>query len=185
MATNRRNHLVVDLLIIAASVVFAILLVKSGVIARALQDANGLKYIGSFIAGIFFTSAFTTAPATAAFVELSAFNSIFAMAALGGLGALFGDLIIFRFVKNRFSADIKYLLALRWKQRISFIFRRRLFRWVSAFLGALIIASPLPDEIGIALLGLSKIKNRNFIIVSYILNTLGILIIGLISRAIL
>ncbi|MFH1193630.1 MAG: hypothetical protein V1661_01400 [bacterium] len=185
MAINRRRHLALDLFIIFISVFLAIILVKSGVLARALQEVSGLKYIGSFIAGIFFTSAFTTAPATAAFVELSAFNSVFVMAILGGAGALFGDLIIFRFVQNRFSSDIKYLLSLGWKQRFNFILHRRMFRWISIFLGALIIASPVPDEIGIALLGLSKMKSSRFMAVSYILNTLGILIIGLIARAVI
>lgn len=181
-----RSRFIIDLFIITASVFAAIILVKSGIIVQILSAAGYAKYIGSFIAGIFFTSAFTTAPATAAFVELSGFNSIIIMALLGGLGALFGDLIIFRFVKDRFAEDIKYLLSLSGWRRLDFIiFHRRLFRWILVFLGALIIASPLPDEIGIAILGISKIKNRNFVIVSYLLNTLGILIIGLLARAII
>lgn len=182
--TNCRFHLITDLFIIFASALLAIFLIKSGIILQILVETQYLKYIGSFIAGIFFTSAFTTAPATAAFVELAQFNSVIIMALLGGLGALAGDLIIFCFVKDRFSSDIRYLLALKGKQRLHFIFHRKLFRWISVFLGALIIASPLPDEIGIALLGMSKIKNRHFVIVSFVLNTLGILIIGLIARAI-
>lgn len=185
MATKSRKHLLVDLFIIATSVLAAIFLIKSGIIVQILSAAQYAKYIGSFAAGIFFTSVFTTAPAVAAFVEIAQFNSIVIMALLGGLGAVLGDLIIFHFVKDRFAADVKYLLALRGWRRLDFmIFHRRLFRWISVFLGALVIASPLPDEIGIALLGLSKIKNRNFIFLSYILNTLGILIIGLISRAV-
>lgn len=181
---NFRRHLIVDLFIIATSVLIAILLVKSGIIVWILSGAGYAKFIGSFIAGIFFTSAFTTAPAAAAFVELSQFNSIIIMAALGGLGALFGDLVIFRFVKDRFAEDVKYLLSLSGWRRLDFIiFHRRLFRWISVFLGALVIASPLPDEIGIAILGISKIKIRNFIIISYLLNTIGILIIGLLARA--
>ena len=181
---KKKKHLIIDLFLIAASVVVAILLVKSGAITRLMGIAGSLKYFGGFIAGIFFTSAFTTAVATAAFAELADFNSAHLIAISGGLGAIAGDLVIFRFVKNRFDIDVRYLLSLTNRQRLYFIFHRRVFRWTAALLGALIIASPLPDEIGIALLGLAKVKIKNFIIVSFALNTAGILIIVLISKAI-
>lgn len=181
---KQQKHLVVDLVIITASVVLAVFLVKSGVIYDFIAGTRSAKYLGAFIAGIFFTSAFTTAPATAAFIELSNFNSVYLMALLGGLGALLGDSVIFRFVKQRFASDVDYLLAMSGRQRLVFIFRRRLFRWITATIGALIIASPLPDEIGIALLGISKIKIGRFAIVSFLLNSLGILIIGLVARAV-
>ena len=179
---SSRRHLIIDLFIIAATVVVAIFLVKSGVIERLIGATGDLKYMGAFIAGIFFTSAFTSAIATVTFVELAQFNSVFLLAILGGLGALIGDLAIFRFVGNRFNADVQYLLSLSGRQRLYFIFHRRLFRWVAATLGALVIASPLPDEIGIALLGLAKIKIKKFMLVSFVLNTIGILIIVLIAK---
>jgi uncharacterized membrane protein YdjX (TVP38/TMEM64 family) len=51
---------------------------------------------------------------------------------------------------------------------------------VYAFAG-LIIASPLPDELGVALLaGFTHIKPWKFAIISYVCNTLGILIMLLI-----
>lgn len=180
---KKKNHLIIDLFIIAVSVVIAIFLVKSGVIAHFIGATRELKYIGAFIAGIFFTSAFTTAIATAAFIELAEFNSIFPLAILGGLGALLGDFLIFRFVKNRFSIDIKYLLSLSNRQRLYFIFHRRLFRWILVFLGALIIASPLPDEMGIAFFGLARMKTEKFAAISFIFNTIGISIIVLIARS--
>ena len=51
-------------------------------------------------------------------------------------------------------------------------------------LGGIIIASPFPDELGISLLGFSKMKTTAFIPVSLIFNFLGILAIGLIAKAI-
>jgi len=58
----------------------------------------------------------------------------------------------------------------------------RLFRWSMVLFGALVIASPLPDEIGLAMMGLSKVKTLLFIPISFSLNAFGILIIGLIAR---
>ena len=49
-----------------------------------------------------------------------------------------------------------------------------------AFAG-LVIASPLPDEIGVSLLGISKIKLYKFIIISFIFNTIGVLLVILSS----
>lgn len=65
------------------------------------------------------------------------------------------------------------------------IFRLRIFRWSIAFLGALVIASPLPDELGLMMLGFSKIKTSFFVPISFLLNFLGILVIGLIAKAIM
>ncbi|MDP2934019.1 MAG: hypothetical protein Q8N81_07910, partial [bacterium] len=101
----------------------------------------------------------------------------------GGLGALIGDLIIFRFVKDRVSEHFYYLMRVSKSERLFSIFKLKLFRWIIPFVGALIIASPLPDEIGVTMLGLSKMKNSYFILLSFLLNSAGILIIGLIAKA--
>ena len=42
---------------------------------------------------------------------------------------------------------------------------------------AIIIASPLPDELGLMLLGASKLTYRQIAILTYIFNTAGILVI--------
>jgi len=44
------------------------------------------------------------------------------------------------------------------------------------------VISPLPDELGLAMMGLSKMKTSLFIPISFILNSLGILAIGLITK---
>ncbi|OGG78335.1 hypothetical protein A3A36_01445 [Candidatus Kaiserbacteria bacterium RIFCSPLOWO2_01_FULL_52_12b] len=62
------------------------------------------------------------------------------------------------------------------------IFRPRLFKWLIPFVGALIIASPLPDEAGLAMMGLSKMKTSVFIPISFALNFLGILAIGIFAK---
>ena len=51
-------------------------------------------------------------------------------------------------------------------------------------LGTLVIASPLPDELGVAMLGLAKTDKKSFLIISYLGNFLGILAIGGVARLI-
>ena len=176
---------VFDVAIIALSVLIAIILVKTEVLVSILASSKELELFGSFIAGMFFTSIFTVAPATVVLAEIAQVNSIFWVALFGGVGAMIGDLIIFRFVKNRLSDDILYLLKKSKSERLVSIFRLRIFRWLIAFLGALIIVSPLPDELGLAMIGFSKIKTSLFIPISFLLNSLGILIIGLIAKAVM
>ena len=183
--SNRKNNLIKDVAIIALSVLIAVILVKTGVFINILASSKKLELFGSFIAGMFFTSVFTAAPATVVLAQIAQVNSVFLVAFFGGIGAMVGDLVIFRFIKNRLSEDILYLLKKSKSERMLSIFRLRIFRWSIAFLGALVIASPLPDELGLMMLGFSKIKTSLFIPISFLLNSLGILVIGLIAKAIM
>ena len=180
---NHANNLVRDLVLVIFSVFIAIILAKTGALESLITSTQEMRFVGSFIAGIFFVSIFTAAPATVALGEIAQSNSVIMTAILGGLGALIGDLIIFRFVKGRVSEPFSYLTKVSKAERIVSIFKLKLFRWIIPFIGALIIASPLPDEIGVAMLGLSKMKNSYFILLSFVLNSAGILIIGLIAKA--
>lgn len=179
---SRRMYVMRDLGIIGLSVILTLILVKNGTLKNLLASVQGITFFGSFFAGIFFTSVFTIAPATVVLAELAQLNSPLEVAFFGGIGALCGDLIIFRFVKDSLGGDIEYLVQKRGGERLSAIFHYKLFKWLIPFLGALIVASPLPDELGLAMMGLSKMKTSLFIPVSFLLNSLGILVIGLIAK---
>ena len=179
---NRGNNLARDLGLIVLSVFIAVILAKTGGLESLITSTQEVRFIGSFIAGIFFVSVFTAAPATVALGEIAQSNSIITVAIIGGLGALIGDLLIFRFIRDKISQDFSYLVKISRTERFFSVFKLKLFRWIIPFAGALIIASPLPDEIGVAMFGLSKMKNSYFILLSFVLNSAGILIIGLISK---
>ena len=173
-----------DLVLIAISLLAAVWLLKSGLVSDLLTVTKGRELLGSFIAGIFFTSVFTTAPATVTLGQIAQANSIWLTALFGALGAVLGDLAILRFFRGVFEARLAALLAHRGPiRRLRAIFRLKLFRWFLLLIGGLIIASPLPDELGISLLGFSKAKRRTFVIVSFAFNFIGILIIGLVAKS--
>lgn len=173
-----------DLAIVFLSVVIAVILVKSRIIADILVSSVQFELLGSFIAGMFFTSIFTTAPATVTLGEIARENSPYLVAALGGLGAVVGDLVIFRFVRDRFGEHLKDIIKQNGgSKRLKKLMRLKYFKWFSFFVGGLIIASPFPDELGVALMGFSKMKILPFMIMSFVLNSLGILIIGLVTKA--
>ncbi|MEY4602107.1 MAG: hypothetical protein RL292_48 [Candidatus Parcubacteria bacterium] len=179
---NPYTNLERDLLVIVISVFFAIGIVRLGVIQDIVSSIDELKIIGSFIAGFFFTSAFTIAPAAIALAEISQTTSPLLVAFWGALGSLVGDLVIFLFIRDRFADDVMEVLhTLKNEKKIKHFFKRGFFRWLSPLLAALIIASPLPDEFAIALLGISKVRMSIFIPISFVMSFFGILIVALVA----
>lgn len=171
--------LVFDFCIIALSVMFALWLIRSGTVAALLSLTKDLGYISSFVSGLFFTSAFTTAPAMVALGEVSRVSGVFPNALFGALGAVVGDLVIFYFIRDHFAEHIRALLhRKRTGVNVPGFVRPKIFRWFTFLVGGAIIASPLPDEIGIGLMGFSKMRVSLFVFFSLIFNFIGILLIG-------
>jgi len=144
-----------------------------------------LGYVGTFISGIFFAYGFTAAPATAMFLVLAKWQNIILAALVGGLGALVGDMIIFSFIRHSFYDEIEKLS----KERFVMFFRRktgpRFRRYFAPVLAGLVIASPLPDEIGVSMFAACKnIPRTQFMVISFVLNTLGIFVVLLIGSSI-
>lgn len=178
-----KNFLMRDIMLIVLSVIFAVVLAKTDILIKILTSTQELKFFGSFIAGIFFTSIFTTAPAIVTLGELARANSIMSVAILGAIGALAGDLIIFRFIRDEFSEHLMELVKHQGiVKRIRALSKLKFFRWLTFLTGGLIIASPLPDELGIGLLGFLKMKTSWFILISFLFNFMGILLIGLVAK---
>ena len=183
MKKNSSPFFIRDLAIVFLSVMLAIIMVKSGTLESLLRSVQGLGYIGSFVAGIFFTSVFTTAPSIAVLGEIGRFSLPVINALYGACGAVVGDLVMYRFVRDEFSLHIAELIAhTSAHKRLFALVKMRSFRWVAFVLGGLIIASPLPDELGITLLGLARIKPAWFVVVSFVFNFVGILAIGSFAR---
>ncbi len=178
------QHVIHDIAIIALSILIAVLMVKTEVLGSLLASSREFGHIGSFIAGMFFTSIFTTAPAIAALGEISFRMGALETAAWAALGAVIGDMVIFRFVRVRMADHLVELLGHRkGVRRFSKLLKFRFFRYGTFLLGGLIIASPLPDELGISLLGLSRMREAYFIPLSFLFNFVGILTIGLIAAS--
>lgn len=183
-ANNDQARLIKDGLLLAFSIFLAIFIVKTDIVHALVAYLHELEYLVSFLAGIFFTSVFTTAPSIVILGELAQENSPWVVALLGGLGAMCGDFILYRFVRDRVSKDLEYLFKLPRAKRVVRIFSTILPRMLWPLLGAIIIASPFPDEIGIMMMGLSKVDQRVFLPLSFVLNAAGILLIGLAAKAV-
>ena len=180
-----KSKLIQDIAIVILSILFAIVLDKTGTFVRIITSTKEAELLASFIGGIFYVSVFTAAPAVVTLGEIAQVNSVALVAFFGALGALAGDLVIFRFVRDRFSEHLMEVLkesgSLKKLEELS---QTTFFKVVFFLITAFIIASPLPDELGIALLGFSRIRLSWFIPLSFGLNFLGILFIGIVARSV-
>ena len=169
-----------DLLLILVSVIYTVVLLQLGVFEHLFLIVKDSIYLGSFVVGIFFTSVFTLAPSAVALAELSLHASPYLVAFSGALGAMCGDLVLFFFVRGIFGPDIRAVLK---EEKISLrhYFQLGFMRWFAPLLGAFIIASPLPDEFGLTLLGFSKVRLHILIPILFIFNYIGILFVSVVA----
>ncbi len=170
-----RHELIKDMLFVLIGIVVAIILSRLGFIDYLVNMVSN-QIIISFIAGVFFTSVFTIAPAAVALVDI-ADASVMTVAFYGSLGALCGDLILFYFIRDHFAENLIASVKPSVTKNILNSFHLGFMKWLSPVLGALIIASPLPDELGLTLLGISKTRISILIPISFVMNFLGIILL--------
>ncbi len=166
-----------DLAILLFSILLAILLAKSGWLERSLISLDGWFWLASFLAGFFFVSLFTAAPAAIVIASLAQTGSPWTLALWAGLGGALGDLIIFRFIRDRLSAHLAKTFNFWWES-LRFLGEKRPFRFLTMTLGALLVASPVPDEIGLTLMGINNLPLRYFLPLIFVIDCLGIFVLA-------
>ena len=169
-------------LLILSLVVF-FLFAEHPAVRNTIDLIGSFGYIGAFITGILFVSIFTVAPAIVVLYFLADHLNPLMVALFAGMGAVVGDCLIFRFLRDRVFDELKPLFLNSGGNVLVKLFKTPYFGWLLPFLGAFIIASPFPDELGIGLLGASKLKNWQFLILSFLLNSIGIFIVVIAARS--
>jgi hypothetical protein len=168
--------------LILLSCLFAALLAGNDSFNHFIRGLGTMEYIGAFVAGILFVSSFTV-PISAVLISLLAQDiNPLALGLIGGVGATIGDLLIFRYVRNNLSDELASLLSRQDRSHLKTLIRSPYIAWILPLLGGLIIASPLPDELGVSLLSLANISETKLMAISYLSNSLGILAIASIAK---
>ncbi len=179
------SKILLHFFLVFTSIIVAIIFLTSNQIHSFLENTQDYVIIGSFISGLFFTSTFTVAPATISLFLLGEKHNPILISAVAAAGSVIGDLIISRIVKKEVSNNI-YSDILPKQNRIRRIIRKilhtKVVYWSIATFAIIIIASPLPYEFGISPLTLIHSKIHHFVIMSYVVNFLGILVITSIAR---
>jgi uncharacterized membrane protein YdjX (TVP38/TMEM64 family) len=167
-----------NLTIVFLGVMIAIVLSRIDAFHQFLLHLGGFGYIGAFVAGMLFVLMFTAATGAVILLVLAETLSPIEIGIIAGFGAVLGDLIIFRFVKDNLTNELKDIYnAIDGEHHFVKVFHSKYFSWMLPIIGAIIIASPFPDELGVSLMGISKMKTYRFIIISFFLNAVGIFLV--------
>ncbi|HXK36950.1 MAG TPA: hypothetical protein VJ553_05195 [Candidatus Paceibacterota bacterium] len=183
---NHREHYIRDISILIVSIGIAVVVKNTGALNWLLEHAERIPYLASFVVGMFFTSFLTVVPATVAIAELARGGTpILQLALIGGMGAMVADFILYIILREAVAEPLLVLVQAGSSDRLKRYIRKGKHRLMGTLLGAVIIASPLPDEVGLVLMGLAKARWYTTVLLTYCLNAVGIAIVATAVRAIL
>lgn len=165
------------------SIILFVFAFDSALVQAGLTYIEGLGLLGVFIAGMMFTSFFTTTPAIVLLAAFSEDYSPLVLGLVGGAGSLVGDWVILKIFEERIAFELKPLIGKFHLRGFFRRLRRRKERERTLLAGMFTIMSPLPDEIGIALMGLSKFSLLPMFGIIYVLNCIGIMLIAVIAQS--
>lgn len=162
------------------SVIVAYLLFREESVSSFFHSLGNLGYLSAFAGGMLFAVGFGAAFGVGILLTIADEVNIYAAAVLGGLGALLTDYVIFKFIRLTFDDEIVKLKNSKGFSLVRKVLLERMppkIRYYFALsLAGFVISSPLPDEIGVAILAsMTTVRERVFTIISLTLNTLGIL----------
>lgn len=140
-----------------------------------------LGILGIILAGLLFTSFFTTVPAIIILIAMADNYNPLVLAFYGAIGSVIGDWIILKVFEEKVGYE---LLPLAKKFHLKTFLRnlkRKKNRERTTILGMLVVASPLPDELGIGLLGIAHLPTISLLVITFLLNAAGILVLLLVT----
>lgn len=171
---------------LALTIIIAILIFSNEKIISPENFRILENYLSSFTLGVLYAYGFTAAIATGALLVIAKQQNIFIAGIIAGLGALVGDLLIFKFVRGTFNEELNELKKIKAiKKARKFLNEHATLNGAIPLIAYIIIASPLPDEIGVSMLAMYRdTSTKAFSIISFILNTIGIFIVLLIGKSV-
>ena len=167
--------------VLMLSIISAYFIFRSPTLQNAVSGFGNLGYLGIFISGILFAFGFTTPLAVGFFATLQPENILLA-SITAGIGALAGDLTIFYAIRLSFMNEFRKLEHTKLFTSVEKEFKRditvKIRHYLMYIFAGFLIASPLPDEVGVTMLaGLTHIKHLPLAVLSFVLNTIGIFVI--------
>ncbi len=167
------------LILLTISIALAYLIFSQDYV-KGFMKSIGEGYLGIAISGFFFSFGFTTPFSVGAFITMNPENLFFA-AGVGGFFAMLADLTIFSAIKFSFINEFRKLDKMNAIKKINSLqptINKKLKNYLLYAFAGIIVASPLPDEIGVSMITwLGKIKPIPLAILTFTLNTIGIFIL--------
>ena len=167
------------LMLLTVSILLAYLLFSNAAVKSSLQSHDP-GVLTLFIMGYLFSFGFSTPFSIGFFLSLPP-GTPGIIALVGGFGAMLADLTIFGLIRISFKDEFNKLKSEKMIKKMNGMKRvipKKVRLYLLYALAGFVIASPLPDELGVAMIaGLTKIKPNVMAGLSFLLNTAGIWII--------
>ncbi len=171
-----------NLVFIFLSTALAIYMLKSPEAANLIEHSGNMGYLGAFIAGLFFSSFFTVPIAAVALMLLGKTLDPLLIAVIGAFGAMIADFLMFRLVRKSIDNLSQEMMELKIfierHNSVHFNPKNRILHelkiHMAPILAGLIIASPLPDELAIGILGAAHYDKNKMLLLSYVANFIGV-----------
>ena len=176
------------LVLLCVMVFLAYGLFRDDGIQSYLHSLGDTGYLVAFIGGGLFAFGFGAPFGVAVLAIMADELDIFLAALAGGAGALVSNFLTFKLVRLTFKDEVVRFKGSTAYSLFNAMLKRRVPTKVAFYmilsLAGLAIASPLPDEFGVALLaGLTSVNEKVFVVVSFALNSVGVFIVLLIGHA--
>lgn len=165
------------------AVALTVYLVKTDAIAGVLVYEGGFGLLGAFFSGALFTSMLTAVPATYAIIESAQYMPAWQIALAGGAGSVVGDLVMFRLLRSSFSDHLLRAALHPAVRRLGRVLSSGPLWWTAPVFGAFAFASPLPDEIGVVMMGLSRMRPSRLVLFAFVTHVVGIYVIAILAQA--
>ena len=166
----RYKHITLLLL----GIFLSIILSRVEALNSFLLNLGTLRYIGAFLGGALFVSTFSIGTGVLILLRLAKTLHPLEIGILAGMGAVLADFMFFRYARNGLKEEIVPIYNRLGGTHLTKFLNHKHLRWTIPVIGALIIASPLPDEIGAGILGITRIKTYQFLILSWVVTVIVI-----------
>ena len=157
---------------LAISILAAVLILVNPTTAELIQSSGEYGYIGAFVVGVFYTSGLTAPIALATLYLMGKTLDPFLLSVIAALGALVSDTLMLQAMIGGVQIDDKFLKR-----------HPLISKYVRVF-GFLLFALPLPDEVPISLLGITRTDVKKVVPFIYLAKFVGIFTIATASRII-
>lgn len=170
------------LILLILSIFIGYLIYKDGNNFHFHQILNHLGYFATFIAGFFFVYGFTTGPSIAILLIISPLQNFWLASSSAFAGAFLGNLLVFRAMRISVAGELNDLsqnklvkIIIEKLEKYTPLFIRK---YILPALAGFIAATPLPDELAVALVSWSKdISMNTFVFFAFTINIFGIFLI--------
>jgi len=141
------------------------------IIENFIANLGQYGLLGIFLTGAAYTTSFTSPLAAVATYAFGEFYSPLIIAGIGAFGSLVIDIMMYKLFRK--------VMGNHTKVRIARLPEHKLMQNFYPLIGWLIIASPLPDELGVAFLSVFEGDFKKFVMISYTANFIGLLFFAL------